>query len=58
MSASLWSNWNSMIGLGMAKPNAAELALLVVLGASLLALRSFRETYLKLWVAAWFAFLV
>jgi PAS domain S-box-containing protein len=56
MSVSLWSNWNSIVGLGITKPNAAELALLVVLGASLLALRSFRETYLKLWVAAWFAF--
>jgi len=39
--------------LGLAKPTAAELALLILLGASLLALRAFRETYLKVWILGW-----
>ncbi|HEY3972433.1 MAG TPA: ATP-binding protein [Candidatus Sulfotelmatobacter sp.] len=55
MSASLWSIWNSVAGLGLARPTAAEFALLIVLGASLLALRAFRETYLKVWVVGWTA---
>lgn len=37
----------------MLRPSAAELTLLVLLGASLLALRAFRENYLKLWVVGW-----
>jgi two-component system NtrC family sensor kinase len=56
MSASLWSIWNSILGLGIGKPTAAELALLILLGASLLALRAFRENYLKVWVLGWAAF--
>ena len=55
MSVSLWSIWNSAARLGIAKPSAAELTLLILLGASLLALRAFRENYLKLWVAGWAA---
>lgn len=53
MSASLWSIWNSAARFGIVKPSAAELTLLILLGASLLALRAFRENYLKLWVAGW-----
>jgi len=52
MNASLWSIWNSVEKAGI-KPSAAELTLLILLGASLLALRAFRENYLKLWVAGW-----
>jgi two-component system NtrC family sensor kinase len=55
MSASLWSIWNAAAGLGFARPSVAELALLILLGASLLALRSFRETYLKIWTLGWLA---
>src|SRR5580692_1416520 len=60
MSASLWSIWNSVARLGLtqfglAQPTAAELTLLILLGASLLALRAFRETYLKVWVVGWTA---
>ena len=55
MSASLWSIWNSAARLGLAQPTAAELTLLILLGASLLALRAFRETYLKVWVVGWTA---
>ncbi len=53
MSAALWSIWNTAARLGIAKPSAAELSLLILLGASLLALRSFRENYLKLWILGW-----
>ena len=42
-----------MAGLGVARPSAAEVTLLVLLGASLLALRAFRGLYLKIWVAGW-----
>src|SRR5438309_4174923 len=55
MSASFVSIWNTVAGLGLAKPTAAELALLIVLGASLLTLRAFRENYLKIWVLGWMA---
>src|ERR1700729_2059280 len=53
MSASLWSIWNTASKLGLAKPTVAELSLLILLGASLLALRAFRETYFKVWVVGW-----
>jgi len=56
MSAYLWSIWNTAAGLGLAKPTAAELALLILLGAALLTLRAFRENYLKVWVVGWTAF--
>jgi len=55
MNASLSSIWNSVAKLGIAKPTAAELSLLILLGASLLALRAFRENYLKVWVVGWLA---
>jgi two-component system NtrC family sensor kinase len=55
MSASLWSIWNTVARLGLARPTAAELSLLILLGASLLALRAFRESYLKVWVLGWTA---
>jgi two-component system NtrC family sensor kinase len=56
MNASLWSILNSAARFGIAKPTAAELALLILLGASLLTLRAFRENYLKVWVVGWIAF--
>jgi len=42
--------------LGIARPSAAELALLILLGASLLVLLAFRERYLKVWIVGWAAF--
>jgi PAS domain S-box-containing protein len=54
MNASLGSILNTAAGLGIARPNAAEILLLLVLGVSLLALRAVRETYFKVWVAGWF----
>jgi two-component system NtrC family sensor kinase len=56
MSATLWSIWNTAATLGLAKPTAAELALLILLGAAVLTLRAFRENYLKVWVVGWTAF--
>jgi len=53
MNAFLWSNWNTVARLGIPKPSAAELSLLILLGAFLLALRSLRESYLKLWAVGW-----
>ncbi|HET9304426.1 MAG TPA: GAF domain-containing protein [Candidatus Sulfotelmatobacter sp.] len=58
MSASLWSIWNSAARLGIARPSAAEITLLILLGASLLALRAFRENYLKVWILGWTTLLV
>ena len=58
MSASFWSIWNTAAGWGLAKPSATELTLLVLLGASLLALRALRESYLKIWILGWTALTV
>ena len=55
MSETFWSIWNAAANLGIARPSGAELALLILLGASLLALRSFRENYLKIWTLGWLA---
>lgn len=57
MSASLWSIWNSAERMGIVRPSAAEWSLLILLGISLLALRSLRESYLKVWVLGWAALL-
>src|SRR5579863_5543441 len=56
MNDSLGSILNSVAKLGLARPTAAELSLLILLGASLLALRAFRENYLKVWVVGWMVF--
>src|SRR6266576_2329950 len=58
MSASLWSIWNTVARLGLARPTGAELSLLILLAAFLLALRAFRENYFKVWVLGWTAFVV
>jgi two-component system NtrC family sensor kinase len=55
MNLSLGSIWNSAMQLGITKPTAAELALLILLGVSALALRGFREHYLKVWILGWIA---
>jgi len=56
MSASLGSIWNSAASLGIARPTTAEVTLLVLLAASVLALRAFRENYFRVWVLGWTAF--
>jgi len=55
MSASLWSTWNTAASLGIARPAPAELALLILLGAFLLALRAAREGYFRVWISGWIA---
>jgi two-component system NtrC family sensor kinase len=57
MSSALWSIWSVATQLGLSRLTAGECALLIVLGALLLVLRSFRERYLMIWVAGWTAFL-
>jgi PAS domain S-box-containing protein len=56
MIASYRSIWSMAAELGIAKPNAAEFALLALLGACLLVLLAFRERYLKIWIVGWTAF--
>jgi len=58
MSAPLLSIWNLVAKLGLARPSAVEWAFLILLGASVLALRAFRENYFKVWVLGWAAFVV
>jgi PAS domain S-box-containing protein len=58
MSASYQSVWSTAVEIGIAKPNAAEFALLLLLGATLIVLLAFRERYLKVWVAGWAALAV
>jgi hypothetical protein len=57
MSSALWSIWSVATQLGLSRLTAGECALLIVLGALLLVLRSFRERYLMIWVAGWIAVL-
>src|ERR1700680_3664817 len=57
MSSALWSIWSVATQLGLSRLTVGECALLIVLGALLLVLRSFRERYLMIWVAGWSAFL-
>ncbi len=56
MSSFFGSIFNIAAQLGLVKPTGSEFALLVVLGAFLLALRTFREGYLKIWTVGWIAF--
>jgi two-component system NtrC family sensor kinase len=53
--SSYQSIWNQAAELGIARPTAAEVALLLLLGASLLVLIAFRERWLKIWLAGWAA---
>src|SRR5260370_10877496 len=57
MSSALWSIWSVATQLGLSRLTAGECALLIVLGALLLVLRSFRERYLMIWIAGWISFL-
>jgi two-component system NtrC family sensor kinase len=58
MSTSLLSIWNSAGRLGLARPSAGEWTLLILLAASIVALRAFRESYFKVWILGWAAFVV
>ena len=56
MNVSLASVWSMVSQLGLARPSGAELALLIVLAASLFTLRTFRERYLAIWILGWTSF--
>jgi PAS domain S-box-containing protein len=58
MSDFLLQVWNAVAKLGLARPSSIEWTLLILLGASVLALRAFRENYFKLWVLGWATFVV
>src|SRR5258708_34780356 len=58
MSSSLLSIWSGMAHRGLARPSVMEWTLLILLAASVLALRAFRENYFKLWVLGWATFVV
>src|ERR1700757_1183772 len=58
MSDFLLQVWNAVSRLGLARPSSVEWTLLILLGASVLALRAFRENYFKLWVLGWATFVV
>ena len=55
MSVSFGSVWSIAAQFGLAKPNPVEFALLILLGAFLLTLRTFRERYLAIWILGWTA---
>src|SRR5581483_2573188 len=52
----LFSAWN-FAGIPVPKPTAQESAALIMLAASLLVYRTFRERYLILWILGWVAYL-
>ncbi len=47
--------WNNMAQQALGRPTAADYALLILLGVSLLALQVSRERYFKVWIAGWAA---
>jgi PAS domain S-box-containing protein len=53
MNVSLSSLWSLAAEHGVGGPSAPELALVVLLAASLLVLLAFRETYFKIWIVGW-----
>jgi PAS domain S-box-containing protein len=58
MNASLGSVWSSVLQLGLIRLTGPEFALLILLGASLLTLRTFRERYLTIWILGWIALVI
>ncbi|MFZ0958100.1 MAG: hypothetical protein WAN60_17280 [Candidatus Sulfotelmatobacter sp.] len=58
MNSSLSTISSTIAHLGLGKPTVAEWALLVLLAASLLALRTFHARYFKAWVLGWFALVI
>ena len=58
MTVSLSPLWSIADQLGITRPSVPDLALIVLLAASLLVLLAFRETYLKVWTLGWAALVV
>ena len=52
----LFLSARNFVGIPVPKPTAHESAALIMLAASLLVYRTFRERYLVLWILGWVAF--
>jgi PAS domain S-box-containing protein len=57
MNTVVWRAWDIVRGPATTQFVARETAVLLILGTSLLVLRTFRERCLKVWVLAWLAYL-
>lgn len=58
MNLTIWCSWEMVPGLSVPRLSALELATLVMLAASLLVFRTFRERYLLVWIVGWLAYFV
>ncbi len=58
MNAFLWSITSSTAKLGLVRPTAEEVGLLVLLGVYLLQLRANHDRYYRLWTLGWAAFVI
>src|SRR5581483_9774585 len=57
MSTIAWRGWEFLAGVAAPKLVVREIAVLVIVAASLLVLRTFRERCLMAWIAGWIAYL-
>src|SRR5947199_10518705 len=58
MNTILWRAWGAVPGLAMPKLVAREMAVLLILAASLLVFRTLRERCLMVWIVGWVAYFV
>jgi two-component system NtrC family sensor kinase len=58
MQTALWRAWGVLGGLAMPKLVTREMAVLLILAASLLVFRTLRERCLMVWMVGWIAYLV
>ena len=58
MNTVLWRAWGSLGELAAPKLVTREMAVLLILAASLLVFRTLRERYLMVWIVGWIAYLV
>src|SRR5437667_7638416 len=58
MNAILWRAWEIVSGLAVPKLVAREMAVLLILAASLLVFRTLRERCLMVWIVGWVAYFV
>jgi PAS domain S-box-containing protein len=54
----IWTTWYAVGDITVAKLMVPESAALIMLAASLLVFRTFRERYLLIWIAGWLAYFV
>jgi PAS domain S-box-containing protein len=58
MNPILWRGWEAVSSLAMPKLGAREMAVLLIVAASLLVFRTLRERYLMVWIVGWGAYFV